>query len=174
MNVSPRSVEIADQGRVQLLEEDGLRGFHGGAAVFGMTLGFRMLQYAASLFSTEDEVWDRSNLSIRSAHPGPGVRDAIEFVTRCVSRNAYSMDDSAKACHAGMRFEWTLTHGREQITLRLREGFIPARFLRLLERKNSGKAGAGERQALEVLKLQMSQQLWKEPLTDLFEQMRVD
>ncbi len=164
-----RSLSIADEGRVFVISEDMVRAYHGGTAVFGLTVAFRMLQKAAELFSTDDEVWDRSDLYIVSAHPGPGVRDAIECVTRVVSRGRFEVTDSHQMCHADMRFEWRVRYGRQTLSIGLKEAYIPNRLLELLRLKVSGEATADDLQALMVLKQDLSHTLWQHDMAELFD-----
>jgi hypothetical protein len=116
-----------------------------------------------------DRVWDRIDLTIVSSHPGPGVTDAIEFVTRCVSRGRYDVADPTGACGRRMRFEWQIVSSARTIVVRLRDGFVPPCFFELAERKRTGVASASEQQALEDLKLDLSARLWDEPLEAVFE-----
>ena len=91
MNVfQEQTLDIADNGRVEHLTYEGLLTFHQGEALWGASVGFRAMQAAGSSLSTE-RLWDRARILIVSAHPGPGVRDAIEYVTHCVSRNRFRL-----------------------------------------------------------------------------------
>jgi hypothetical protein len=74
------TLDILDDGRFLRLTYQELLTFHHDNAVWGATVGYRAMQAAGGALSHET-LWDRKFLSIVSAHPGPGVRDAIEFVT---------------------------------------------------------------------------------------------
>lgn len=167
MATPEHTIEIADHGRVWRLNYSELAAYHGGGAVFGAAVGFRMLQLAARALS-ENGLWDRKDLAIVSYHPGAGVRDAVEFVTRCVTRGRYESPETTKACHDSMRFEWRVSDGRRDVSLKLRDGFVPGRFFELAGRKSAGQASAHEEHELEALKVPLSELLWEEPLEFLF------
>jgi len=57
---------------------------------WGGTMGFCIMQAAAGDLTGSEQSPARQNLYIVSGHPGPGYRDAFEYVTRCV------MPDKAK------------------------------------------------------------------------------
>jgi hypothetical protein len=71
-----------------------------------------MLQYAEKLLSRE-KLWERQSLTIESGHPGPGVRDTIEYVTGCVSAGRFILtcDATEARCvsdmmHIGYAIQW--------------------------------------------------------------------
>lgn len=165
-----QTIAIADGGRVCRLDYAGLMAYHGGAAVFGATVAFRALQRASCAFS-DQSLWEREDLTIISAHPGPGVRDAIEFVTRCVTRGRYRLFGAVDCghCDGGMRFEWQIGDGRRNVSLELLEGFVPQRFFDLAERKSAERASTENRRELEHLKMMLTERLWEEPLETLFQ-----
>ena len=167
MTADRQTLEIADHGRSCRTDYAGLVAYHGSGALFGATVAYRALQLAAKVLSNRG-LWDRKDLTIISSHPGPGVTDAIEFVTRCVSRGRYEVANSGAGCGTGMRFEWQIGDGARTLLLKLREGFVSQRFFELAERTSTGIASADEQQALEDLKLDLSARLWEEPLDALF------
>ncbi|MCH8163413.1 MAG: hypothetical protein IIA99_04895, partial [Proteobacteria bacterium] len=71
--INGQTIKIADHGEIQVLSYAGLLDYHKGDAIWGLSVAFRALQLAASLFSRES-LWDRKDLFIVSNHPGPGVR----------------------------------------------------------------------------------------------------
>lgn len=99
------------------------------------------------------------------------MRDAIEFVTRCVTRGRYRLFDAVDCghCYGGMRFEWQIGAGRRTVSLELRKGFVPQRFFDLAERKSAEMASAEDRRELEHLKMMLTERLWEEPLKTLFQ-----
>ncbi len=85
-----KQLTIADGGQVLYLTYAGLLEFHHGDSWFGLCVGFRALQLAGKVLSATG-LWDRQDLYVESGHPGPGVRDAIEYVTRCISRKRFRL-----------------------------------------------------------------------------------
>lgn len=65
--------------------------YHGQAALAMLAVTFRALDVALKMLSSEQSV-RRNDISVVSGHPGPGVRDSFEFVTRAVTRGAYTVD----------------------------------------------------------------------------------
>ncbi len=159
---------IADHGIVQRLSYPGLLAYHGGAAVLGATIGYRAMQCAGDLLSKE-KLWDRRDIRVENEHPGPGVRDAIEYVTRCVIRNRYTLVTDQTTCNAGMKFIWRINDGRWQVEVKLRPSVLPDRFFQLLETINNDRSAEEARQELEELKQSESRALWSRPLQELFE-----
>ena len=163
-------LDILEDGQLQRLTYAGLLAFHHGNAIWGASVGYRAMQAAGWALSHET-VWDRKFLSVVSAHPGPGVRDAIEFVTRCVSRKRFQLLNPRQPvrCHQHMEFRWWVTHHDHTVDVRLREGFIPVQFFDLVERVGSDHETPSDSLNLEKLKADFTERLWHEPLTALFE-----
>jgi hypothetical protein len=163
-------LEILEDGQLQRLTYAGLLAFHRGNAILGASVGYRAMQ-AAGWALSQETVWDRKFLSIVSAHPGPGVRDAIEFVTRCVSRKRFQLLESRQpvGCHQHMEFRWWVTQHDHTVDVQLREGFVPAQFFELVERVGSDHETPSDALNLEKLKADLTERLWHEPLTALFE-----
>jgi hypothetical protein len=128
-----------------------------------------MLQYAAKLLSHSGN-WERQNLTIESGHPGPGVRDTIEYVTGCVSAGRYVLtcDTHEARCVSDMKFSWRIVHGEQSLQLKLADGIVSPEFLRLLDKINSEEADEQNQDRLEILKQQMTQRIWSLDLEQTF------
>jgi hypothetical protein len=163
-----RNITIADKGKPLHLEYQGLLAYHGGGAVLGATIGFRVLQGVAKILSA-NELWDREKLQVVSEHPGPGVRDAMEYVTRCVIRNRYKVISDQTTCNSKVKFQWRVDDGRQTVRAKLREGILPAHFFQLLDRIGNDKGGPGDREELEGLKQTLSLMVMEKSLDTLFE-----
>ncbi len=169
MAFKEHTLDIADHGRVEHLTYKGLLSFHQGEAIWGASVGFRAMQ-AAGLALSHEKLWDRNALSIVSAHPGPGVRDAIEFITRCVSRNRFRLLDPQQPlqCNQNMQFRWWATQNDNTVDVQLRKGFVPSHFFELVERVGSDQEKPADSQSLQTLKAELTERLWLEPLRILF------
>lgn len=163
-------LEILEDGQLQRLTYGGLLAFHRGNAVWGASVGYRAMQAAGWALSHE-QLWDRKDLFVVSAHPGPGVRDAIEFVTRCVSRKRFQLLDPRQpaVCNQHMQFRWWVTHHDRTVDVELKKGFVSAHFFELLERVGSDRETPSDSLNLEKLKAVLTERLWHEPLITLFE-----
>jgi len=170
MNIpQDQSLRIADAGIVRVLDYQGLLAFHAGDSWWGCSVGFRALQFAGLKLS-EDALWDRESLSVVSGHPGPGVKDAIEFVTRCISRRRFRLSNPVKhqRCSREMRFEWWVSEDQSTIEVRLRADFVPEEFFVVLDRLRTPLEKSGDRKRFEDFKHSLSDQLWREPLESLY------
>lgn len=163
-----RNITIADKGKPLLLEYQGLLAYHGGGAVLGATIGFRVLQGVAEILSAT-KLWDRKELQVVSEHPGPGVRDAMEYVTRCVTRDRYQLLSDQTTCNSKVKFQWRVDDGRQTVRAKLREGILPVRFFQLLDQIGNDKGEPGDREELDGLKQTLSRVLWEKSLDTLFE-----
>ncbi|CAE6784200.1 MULTISPECIES: hypothetical protein [Nitrospira] len=164
-----RSLDILDDGQLQRLDYDGLLRFHRGDATWGAAVAFRALQRAGRHFS-HPTLWERRELTVTSAHPGPGVRDAVEYVTGCVSRGRYylTQPEQAGQCHNGMQFAWWISKRLKTVSVQLREGFVPEDFFILVDRIDTSMERASDRGQFEHMKAQLTDQVWREPLDTLF------
>lgn len=159
---------IFDHGAMQHLNYQGMLAYHGGQAVLGATIGYRAMQCSGGILSRVTP-WDRRDLKVENEHPGPGVRDAIEYVTRCVTRNRHTPVSGQTTCNAGMKFVWRVNDGKQQVEVKLRPNILPDRFFQLLEKFGNEQESPNERQELEELKQSESKALWSLSLEELFE-----
>lgn len=166
-----KQLQIADMGMPLTLDYDQALAAHGGESWFGVAVAFRMLQAAGRALSRR-RLWDRQGLWVSSGHPGNGVRDAVEFVTRCVSRDRYRIEGGGNGCGRAMRFVWRVGQGSENggetVLVRLREDFVPEELYQLLERIDSQYERRQDRVRFAALKWQLAEQVWREPLARLF------
>lgn len=169
------SLRIIERGAVETVDLDGLERYHEGDAWWGLSVGFRAMQLTGALLS-ETKLWDRENLYVVSGHPGPGVRDAIEYVTRCVSRKRFRLLDETlrdTGCSPGLRYEWWVSNGRVTASIRLRDGFVPREFFDILERLDADREQSTDRERLDALKRELCERIWRERLTSVFESDRL-
>ncbi|MEW8028461.1 MAG: hypothetical protein AB2792_19680 [Candidatus Thiodiazotropha sp.] len=167
-------IHINDNGVLQTCNyEDALK-FHQGNAYWGCALAYRMLQYAAQLLSRE-RIWERQALTIESGHPGPGVRDTIEYVTGCVSAGRFLLtcSTSEARCVSDMDYSWRVSDGKQHLELRLAEGIVSSEFLQLLDAINRNEANDSEHECLESLKTAMTEKIWSLDLEQAFPDARL-
>jgi hypothetical protein len=164
-------VRIRDDGRVLELHYDGAMTLHAGSFWWGTAVGYRAMQAAAQALSV-DGLWSRDQLYIVSAHPGPGVRDAINYVTRTVDRGRFKCVEDGSCgsrCHSSMKFDWWVSDGRTTATIRLRPDFVPAAFYHLSDRLGQPDTTAADKLAFEIFKVNLSARIWNAPLGESFE-----
>jgi hypothetical protein len=109
--------------------------YHGQAALAMLAVTFQGLRLTLPLLSP-DAPPQRSTLSVISGHPGAGVRDAFEFVTRALTRGAYRVDrnlpDARLNPHAQISYSFSITAGAQTVQAALKPGVLPERFFELI------------------------------------------
>lgn len=131
-NIVDATIAIHDHGRPVRLDFPALLAYHGGGALAGAAIGFRAMAAAGSALSA-GQPWDRRTLTVVSWHNGPGVRDAIEFVTRAITRGRFERRESGsvQSCGARDAFRFELADGRHVVHLALREHIVDPAFFEL-------------------------------------------
>ena len=93
--------------------------YHGHGALAMLALIFQGLRGALARLETDGAPIPRGELSVVSGHPGPGVRDAIEFATRAVTRGCYQVDLSLPEARysqaADKSYSFWLTRGQRRV-----------------------------------------------------------
>lgn len=123
-------IHIRDYDVALLLDYDAFREYHTGHALLGAIVGWRAMERAAGLLSGND-IWERQSLSISARHAGPGVRDALEFVTRCFTRERFQSEVSGGGvgpCGSAADFRFSVSDQHTVVRLELREDVVPASF----------------------------------------------
>ncbi|MBV8978648.1 MAG: hypothetical protein JO261_13895 [Alphaproteobacteria bacterium] len=163
-------VRIREGGTIRELDYNGAMTAHMGSLWWGTAVGYRAMQAAAKALSTE-ELWSRDDLYVVGAHPGPGVRDAIDYVTDTVRRDRYKVllaDKCGMKCNSTMKFEWWVSDGRRTATIRLRDGFVPRDFYALSDRLGTDAESEEDRILFEISKVNLSARIWSLPLDRSF------
>ncbi len=95
---------------------------------------FQAMRLALNLLCPERPP-SRGEISIVSGHPGPGVRDAFEFISRAATRGAYRVDRGLPAARlaagADMSYSFQIRIGDARAVLALRREVLPDRFFAL-------------------------------------------
>jgi hypothetical protein len=157
---------ILDKGMVKEMDYDGAMTFHMGSLWWGTAVGYRAMQAAAQALS-KDGLWSRDDLYIVSAHPGPGVRDAIDYITDTVDRERYKVileDNCGMKCNSSMKFEWWVSDGKRTAFVRLREDFVPRAFYELSDRLGTDAQTDDDSKLFEISKVNLSTRIWATPL----------
>lgn len=119
-----------------LIPFDAVMAYHGHGALAMLALVFQGLRGALTRLEAGGDPVPRSELSVVSGHPGPGVRDAFEFVTRAVTRGCYRVDlslpEARYSAAADKSYSFWLRRGDRAVQAVLREGVLPPEFFALL------------------------------------------
>lgn len=123
-------IHIRSRGLSLLLDYERFLEYHDGGALAGASIGWRAMEQASVMLSDE-QIWNRADLTVSARHDGPGVRDALEYVTRCFSRNRFTAMDSSTpggSCESAIDFYFTVSDGCRIAQIELREGLVPESF----------------------------------------------
>jgi hypothetical protein len=159
-------VRIKDKGEVKELSYDGAMTHHTNTLWWGTAVGYRAMQAAAQALS-DDGLWSRDDLYVVGAHPGPGVRDAIDYVTGVVGKDRYKVmldDNCGMKCNSAMKFEWWVSDGRRTVAVRLRPDFVPRAFYELSDRLGTDDESEEDTRQFEISKVNLSTRIWSSPL----------
>lgn len=163
-------VRIKDRGELRELDYHGAMTKHMGSLWWGTAVGYRAMQVAAMALS-KDGLWSRDDLYIVGAHPGPGVRDAIDYVTGTVSRDRYKVvldADCGMKCNSSMKFEWWVSDGQRTALVKLRDDFVPRAFYELSDRLGTDAETKEDKRMFEISKVTLSTRIWATPLDQNF------
>ena len=166
---------VSDQGRLHTLDYEGLLAFHGGGAVAGATIGFRIVQAAANELRRYGNVLERESIKVTSGHPGPGYQDAFEYTLRCVSRDRFTVDRDLPEArfspfHAySFQFIFVDSTLEKQVSVTLQEDILPTRFFEVLHDLKGQKDDLNLKQELDNLKHAIAQKTMESDLHRLFE-----
>jgi hypothetical protein len=168
------TIRIKDQGEVLELDYDGAVCQHPGSLWWGTAVGFRAMQVAAQALS-QDDLWDREKLYIVSGHPGPGVKDTINYITGAASRDRYNVvvaEGCGMQCNSKMKYEWWVSDGEKTANINLREDFVPREFYDLTDRLEVNETvkeiTKEDIKAFRIFKVNLSTRIWNFPLEESF------
>lgn len=165
-NANPLYV-MAEEGP-QAIHFDAVQAYHGHGALAMLALTFQGLRGALASLQEQGVPVARHELSVVSGHPGPGVRDAFEFVTRAATRGCYTVDVSlpqARYSHgADKSYSFHLRRGTKSVQGILQPGVLPPAFFDLL-----GKTDSASREAHAALRREIAQRVLAAEPASLFE-----
>lgn len=143
--------------------------YHGQGALAMLAVTFRALEAALKALSP-DRVPQRRNIAVVSGHPGPGVRDSFEFVTRAVTRGVYTVDrslpDARLAPSADLSYSFRVTLDGKTAEIAVLPTVLPERFFALTF--NPSRTAAEEAEAKRLRK-SIAAEVLAAPADQLFE-----
>lgn len=164
------TIRIKDKDEVLELDYDGAVCNHPGSLWWGTAVGFRAMQVAAQALS-KDGLWSRDNLYIVTGHPGPGVKDTIDYITGAASRDRYKMivaEGCELKCNSKMKYEWWVSDGEKTANINLRPDFVPREFYELSDRLETNETTKDDIKAFRIFKVNLSTRIWNAPLEENF------
>jgi hypothetical protein len=163
-------IRVVDDGKVVTLDFQVVTGIHQRALWWGVAVGYRAMQVAAKALS-QKTLWNRDNLVVVSGHPGPGVLDSLNYVTRCADNGTLTVmqnDNCVNRCNSEMKFEWWVSNGEQTVHVMLREDFVPKEFYELIDRRVYSETKESDDKLFELYKVNLSARLWVGSLEENF------
>jgi len=168
MNQAAPHIAVRGEEGIITIGFDAVAAYHGQAALAMLAVTFQALRLAFSALSPSAPP-ARGDISILSGHPGPGVRDAFEFVTRAVTRNAYVVDralpEGRLVPQANISYSFRVTIAGRTAILSLKPDALPRRFFEL--NFTPSRSAADERE-LSALKRSIAGDVLARPAETLF------
>jgi hypothetical protein len=172
-------IVIKDNQDLIEISFDDIKKYHGYGFIALAAVTFKAMQAAfEALFP--DRPPSRTEIRIHTGHPGQGVRDAFEMVTRAVTRNAYTIDTNKPTArlnpNADISYSFDIISDdgtRAEIDLRV--GILPNRFFELFKAVRKVPNSTEEKnkldnykQEFDQLKRTLAAQILDKPLSELF------
>jgi hypothetical protein len=165
----PRAViSVVDRGTPLSFSFRDLLRYHGPGSPGGVAHAFKVLERALPLLDANGTP-ERREITVRTAFGGPGARDGFELVTRAVTEGRYVIDPELARPDRGPtleRFVFVVGHRRAEVTLAVRDGFVPDE-LNELARTEVRTTGQDER--LAVLKREMARAVIACPADEVYD-----
>ena len=163
-------IRVVDDGKVLTLDFQVVTGIHQRALWWGVAVGYRAMQVAAKALS-QKKLWSRDHLVVVSGHPGPGVLDALNYVTCCADNGTLTVmqnDNCVNRCNSEMKFEWWVSDGEQTAHVMLRDDFVPREFYELIDRRVYSETKESDDKLFELYKVNLSARLWVGSLEENF------
>ena len=136
-----------------------LEKYHCSEYQMAIAVGFRLLEVGLKELCGNNPP-ERKELSILSGHGGPGFRDAIEYITRAVTREAYTVDVNYPKAqydpHRAQSYTFVIssTNG-SSVEVSLNDGFLPLEFYDYLAKGREGTRTEQDEVELDKLKQEL-------------------
>ncbi|MGI8903257.1 MAG: hypothetical protein ACR2IP_06295 [Solirubrobacteraceae bacterium] len=134
----------------------------------GVAHAFKVLERALPLLEPDGPP-ERREIEVGTAFGGPGARDAFELVTRAVTGERYTVEDSLARPELGNareRFSFALAYRARSLRLALRAGYVTDEFIALARKK---EPTAADDRRLDALKLELANLVMSAPATDVYD-----
>ncbi|MDQ6910469.1 MAG: hypothetical protein M3Z84_06760 [Actinomycetota bacterium] len=154
---------VLDQREPISISFEDLLKYHGRSSIGGVAHGFKVMERALPLLAG-GEPPERYELTIATAFPGPGARDAFEMVTRAVTGDRYLVDEDLAGPEDPEapqgRYFFRMGYTDTTIDLTLRPGLIRDDFIALVRKEHKT---VGEEERLVWMKEEMADRLLSLP-----------
>ncbi len=154
--------------RIEFSFED-LMKYHGPGSPGGVAHAFKVMERAFALLDPDGPP-QRREITLRTAFGGPGARDGFEAVTRAVTQDRFTVDQSIARPERGRtheRFIFEVGYRDRSVTLMLRDGYVTEEFIDLA--RKDGKSDA-EKARLDELKAEMATNVIGADAADVYDE----
>ena len=163
------TLTVLDHGDSITISFEDLLKYHGRGFIGGVAHAFKVMERAFEVLSP-GQAPDRYGITIDTAFPGPGARDAFEMVTRAVTGDRFRVDmelaptDTLESPSG--RYFFRLGYEGRTADLTLRPGIVRDEFIELSRR---GVATAAEAERMLWLKTDMADRLMALPAAEVYD-----
>ena len=162
-------LNVLDHGDRIVISFDDILKYHGRQSIGGVAHGFKVLERAFGELA-RGEALERYEVSITTAFPGPGARDAFEMVTRAVTGGRYEVvpefgDPHAVEAPRG-RYCFRVGYRGRSVDLALRPGLVRDEFIALVR---AGAHAPEDKKRLDWLKQDMTDRLLALPAQQVYD-----
>ena len=162
------TLEVLDQREPISISFDDLLKYHGRSSIGGVAHGFKVMERALPLLSSGGPP-ERYDITIATAFPGPGARDAFEMVTRAVTGDRYTVDENLAGPDVPEapegRYFFRLAYLGIAVNLTLRPGLIRDDFIALVRKQDKT---ADDEERLVWMKEEMADRLMSLPAEEVY------
>ena len=164
------TIDVLEQGSVLSFRFDEMLNYHGPGYPGGVAHGFKVMQRAFPLLD-DGRLLERREISIVTAFPGPGGRDAFELVTRCLTDGRYLVDknlpEAANELESpGGRYYFRLSYRGKSVVITIRPGYVRDEFIQLARKK---ERTSEEERLLAEMKREMADRLMHARAEDIYD-----
>ncbi|WP_024881866.1 hypothetical protein [Methylosinus sp. LW3] len=162
------SLTVLDHGEPIAISFADILKYHGRSFIGGAAHGFKAMQRAFPLLCADGRP-ERYEVTIATAFPGPGGRDAVEMATRAVTGGRYTVDldlggaDVVESPRG--RYFFRFAYRGASVDVTLRPGVVRAEFIELARR---GATTPEDKERLEWLKQDMADRLMSLPAEEAY------
>ncbi|WP_169194050.1 hypothetical protein [Devosia sp. MC1541] len=162
------TLTVLENGKPLTYTYADLMAYHGHGFPGGVAHGFKVLERSLPLMAN-GAIPERREISFRTSFGGPGGRDALEMVTRCLTENRLSIEPDLAQTERGdtmARYVWLVSYRGTTVSVRIREGIVRDEFIALGKKANRTD---DENARLEYLKSEMAERILSLPATEVYE-----
>jgi len=162
------TITVLENGKELTFSFNDINDYHGRGFPGGVVHALKAMQ--AGFAALSDQPLERREINIVTAFPGPGGRDAMEMVTRCVIDNRLTVDrsiggkDVITDCPGP--YVWRFTYRSKTAEVKIRPGYVLEEFVTLGAKPDKTPE---EIERHEYLKSEMANRLLPLPANEIYE-----